>query len=378
MTTDQTLYAFYDLAVSPATYDFLTFLILTEHERQRLGCSAVHLVFVPGHEAGFRTGDLGTYRRIGARQYNTESLRWRLRNILLPGSWLLPACRQVTACATREEAYTIRKCLAKRIFPADYDLHTPRPFYGWRHFFDYTERSPFVASLAAPPQARAYVDQWQDRCTDGRKIITITLRECPYEPGRNSNLSAWGAFIKTLDQAVYYPVIIRDMDTAFAPLPADLQEVPVFPEAVWNLEIRAALYEAGYLNLYVNNGPAMVSLFNRTTRMLIFKIITESCGATSSAYFHSAGITPGAQYRILTPYQKLIWSDDQTKVLVREFKKLVSVIGFYENASLQQLTRFFSEFEAQGDLGKAEWISSLAVIHHAENAADMVRSMIAR
>ena len=50
----RTLFAFYDLQVSPITFDFLWFLVGADLERRRRGLDAVHVVIVPGRAAGLR------------------------------------------------------------------------------------------------------------------------------------------------------------------------------------------------------------------------------------------------------------------------------------------------------------------------------------
>ena len=65
----RTLFAFYDLQVSPITFDFLWFLVGADLERRRRGLEAVHVVIVPGRAGGAapRAGGLrGRRRRRGA------------------------------------------------------------------------------------------------------------------------------------------------------------------------------------------------------------------------------------------------------------------------------------------------------------------------
>lgn len=369
MKAQQTLYAFYDLAVSPATFDFVVFLMLAEHARKERGLAGIHPVIVPGYENGFRAGDLATYHRIGAINYNAESLRWRLRNIIIPACGLLPACGQISVCGTREEAAAMLRHLAVETFPAGYDPADPKPSYGWRLYFDTTDARAATVSLKAAAPALAHVKKFFQQHACKRKVVSITLRECDHEPDRNSSLEDWGAFASRLDSKMYCPVLIRDNGAAYRSLPAGLRECVVFPEAAWNLEIRAALYEQSYINMFVNNGPAMLSLFNRRSRTLIFKIITESCGSTSSRYFESVGIKPGQQYRFMTPVQKLVWEKDTFDVIWREFALLVETIDWFENAPLETLRQRFDAFIAQKDYGKAEWIAKLTAKRFGNQAA---------
>ena len=85
----EVLYAFYDLSVSPATFDIIVFLILAEISRVRQNCDCMHIVIVPGHEQGFQRGSLKNYRATGHKNANYEYMSWRRDNILLPSCSLI-------------------------------------------------------------------------------------------------------------------------------------------------------------------------------------------------------------------------------------------------------------------------------------------------
>ena len=53
-TNDGTLHLFYDLAVSPITFDFAWALTLAEHERIKRRLRRIHVVIVPGWDEGLR------------------------------------------------------------------------------------------------------------------------------------------------------------------------------------------------------------------------------------------------------------------------------------------------------------------------------------
>ena len=50
---DSILYCFYDLAVAPASYDFLQFMQSSDLHRKRYGLDRVFFIFVPGPKNGF-------------------------------------------------------------------------------------------------------------------------------------------------------------------------------------------------------------------------------------------------------------------------------------------------------------------------------------
>ncbi len=322
------LYAFYDLAVSPATFDIVWFLVLAELQRKQVGCPSLHIVIVPGPDAGFRAGDLEIYRRDdGIGYYDTDYMKWRLRNILVSCCWLISSCQQVTVCTSRKEAQAFQASLTRYIFPKWYTVRFPKEKYNMSHVVAAASKGVVLPTVQATPQARRFVSDWIQLKAGVRKVITITLRESPYMQDRNSNLEAWGAFVRSLNPSIYCPVVIRDTETAIKLLPSDLDGLLVFPEVVWNVELRAALYELSYLNMSVSNGPFMLCVLNPRARYLMFKILIPSYGATSERYFLIQGVEPGSQLPWASPFQRYVWEDDRLEVIQEAFREMCERIG---------------------------------------------------
>ena len=77
-----TLYCFYDMEVSPASYDFFTFLHSAEICRLRRGFGSIKLILVKGSNFDFRHDEIRT------RSQNETFFQ----NVILPGISLLPSC----------------------------------------------------------------------------------------------------------------------------------------------------------------------------------------------------------------------------------------------------------------------------------------------
>ncbi len=296
------LFAFYDLQVAPATFDIVKFLVLAELERQQAGCDSLHIVIVPGPDEGFRGKDLKIYRELGA-DFDIGYMQYRLRNLLVPCCWLIPSCSGVSVCGSRCEAERIS---AECKFPKEYTVQSP--------VGKFREEDIMVTdlpSIEATPQALYYVKQWLPA---GRKVVTISLRETPYESVRNTDAQNWIAFANSLDKSVYAPIIIRDMESAFR---YEL-EAPVFPEIPWSIELRIALYELSYLNMFINlSGLSNLAIFNQKTRLLLFKPLAAP---SYEAYWRSQGLELGSQMPQMAAFQRLVWEDDNLEVICREFK----------------------------------------------------------
>lgn len=317
-----TLYAFYDLAVSPATYDIVAFLVLAELRRREVRCTQVHVVIVPGPNEGFRDD---------VTPYDAGDKQWRLRQILVPCCWLVPSCRQVTVCTSRDEARALQVAVARHVFPRGYTVRCPIEKYYFSHIVEATNGGAILPSIEATAQARRFIGDWIARWADGRKLVTITLRESSYQQTRNSSMKEWAAFVRGLDRSKYLPVVIRDIERAFEGHPPGFDGAALFNEVVWNVELRAALYESSFLNLMVNNGPALLCLLNGKCRYIMFKL-APGCGAASEHFWRNVGIEPGRQLPMATKFQRIVWEDDTFETIRRAFADMSAEIERSEGA----------------------------------------------
>ncbi|MDP6566870.1 MAG: hypothetical protein QF578_18725, partial [Alphaproteobacteria bacterium] len=239
------LYAFYDLEITWATYDSINFLVLADIERERRGLEHVHVVIVPGRTNGFQ--DTAEYP-----DFNKE---WRQRQIVISGIGLLPSARGHTVCQSRSQAEQLRRELARHVFPATYTVDEPYTDIYFATIVEHDAAGRRVDRLQAPAAARAEMRTWLDRIAHGRRVVTITLRECIYDDYRNSLTDNWLAFAREIQAEGFCPVIVRDTETTFETLPPEFDGLPVCPQAAVNMELRAALYAEAYLNTGINQGP---------------------------------------------------------------------------------------------------------------------------
>ena len=91
------LYAFYDLQMSPVTFDFFQFLILADLDRRARGLGKLHVVIIP------EATDIR--KKFVLDRFDEVDMNWRIRQILVPGCSLMPSCGGlVTVCGSRTEA----------------------------------------------------------------------------------------------------------------------------------------------------------------------------------------------------------------------------------------------------------------------------------
>lgn len=318
---DGVLYAFYDLSVYGFSYDFIVYLLLADSYRAKNKLTSIHIIFVPGRDGKFRSAPAET------NDLGEVNLLWRLRNLLVPSCWLLPSCDGVTVCSSRDEAIAIRRYIARHIYPAGYvDGFSRKRDAGVYLVKDYNHGLP-LPQLQATIAAKYYVRQWIETRAQGRKVVTITLRESTYSKERNSNVKAWVEFIHSIDLTVYYPIVVRDTERAMGGSISGLSDNQNFSDVCWNVDLRLALYELSYVNMMVNNGPGALVIFGTRIPYLYFKVLTPQFRSTSEDFFRTyIGVEPGQAFPWSTKWQRWIWEDDSLPVLTREFEKMCADI----------------------------------------------------
>ncbi len=315
----KTLYLFYDLEISPVTFNFCETLSVANLHKNRLGLQYLYVVFVPGPYHGLRK-ESEDYERI----IDVHSRLWRKRNILFPLTGLMPSCVGFTDCATRKEAeHIITQIPHHNVYPPSYSTMFPTcvSFYEGAQ-----SHSLNTMALKATTCAMQYIAEWLKSRLLGRKLIVITLRQYSYMAARNSNLEAWENFSKSLDPQLYFVVIVPDTETALQKPEPKLSAFEHFREACFNIELRAALYESAYLNLSVNTGPFILCVLNKQCRYILFKIITESVPQTTKAAQIAHGFMPGHPPAFAQPYQAWVWEDDTEQTIQREFLRMCKIL----------------------------------------------------
>jgi len=101
-------------------------------------------------------------------------------------------------------------------------------------------------------------------------MVVINLRESARSPDSNSDRLAWGQFAQYLQEAGCFPVLLHDIDTALDPTPPEFDGIQGFPVAVFNLELRVALFELAHICTFVSTGPSTLAFYNKNIRYLYF------------------------------------------------------------------------------------------------------------
>ncbi len=291
-TPDPTLgpdYVCYNIAGMPVSYDFVPWVINQEMRRQRLKAP-------PPLKVGFWFG------QDGESGLETEYRSTMFTHVVQPILNLIGAVEDKRA--------VLGLC--------DQDSKEFAPF---RTLVQAARAGESVPKLKARPQVIEQVRKW----LDGRRPITITLREAEHWRHRNSNRVAWVAFANDLKKEGKHVIFVRD--TARANEPIEGQET--CPLASVNLEVRVALYEEAEANLFISNGPASLAWFG--TRPYLQFVSLDEDGAfaagTSRWWEEYCDMKPGDNYPWAAElYQRLIWDLDTYQNIHKAWKELDDAI----------------------------------------------------
>ena len=313
-STPNALYAFYDLKVSGADFDFFGFLMPAEWTRRQIKADHLHLVFVFAENKNFLPG----------RQHDQVHRNWRLNNLILPCVALLPSAKTITICTTREEAQALYDRVKGPIFPEGYTVKDPvgRWEPSWNLLL--ANQGHNVKYLEATQQSRDYIDGWAERERGDKKMIVITLRKSSHQKQRNMDYNEWSILANNLRDEGYFVVIVPDTEQAMGIMPPEFFSFPSMPPAAMNLELRMALYEAAYLCLFVSNGPAAMAFYNRNVQFIQFLAKEFIYDSSHLERFH--GILIGHDDPSLNTFQHLVWKEHTADIMYEEFCKMTSLI----------------------------------------------------
>jgi tetratricopeptide (TPR) repeat protein len=310
------LTAFYDLSVSPTGFDFAVFVTLAEMARRRSAEPDFRVVFVPAERSGFWSNE----------SYDDQYKAWRVYHLLIPLLTLFPACSGVTVCSARADAKPIVLSAAPSIFPEGYTLETaPAEAYQWFELIAASACGESLPGWRAPPTAETFVDEWLARRANGRKVVTITLREARYHTEQNSNLKAWAGFARLLDTATFLPVFIRDTERALESVPKEIRDFEIFEAAAFNVALRAALYLKSFINLMAATGPMTLAWLHPDCNVLVFKLLNFRDFRGTPISIRGLGFEPGFQPSFFSSGQRIIWQDDEGPAIKQAFAEAAQI-----------------------------------------------------
>lgn len=163
----------------------------------------------------------------------------------------------------------------------------------------------------------------KDNYPDRKGSVTITLREAPHWPHRNSNLEAWRRFARWLVDRGEHVIFVRDTAKADEALPG----FATYPPGSRWLHNRMDLYHGARANLGVSNGPMSLCWFTDKP-WLQFIALNEDGHPywpnTPKYWREIHGIEAGGQWPWARPGQRLVWGEDSFDNLVEAWERHVA------------------------------------------------------
>ncbi|MHC5035115.1 MAG: hypothetical protein ACYTFZ_08770, partial [Planctomycetota bacterium] len=216
--------AVYDLAWNSPTWDFVIALATMEIERLRRGEDDLELIIAPGPVEGFREHT--------TPPVEPEKREQMLANVVMPVTTMLPSLVSVERATKRNGLHGL--------------FGFGKPMVGINKQVD-ALTSPSGRCLVCHGESDPY-------------LVTITLREAPYHPGRNSNLRTWLTVAGHLKERGHRVIFLRDgwqvdqrRDGWREAEPLDGFETA--PVASVYADQRAFLYRRAMLNIMTTHGP---------------------------------------------------------------------------------------------------------------------------
>ena len=302
--TAKKCYAIYDLSLCPATFDFYKFIRIARevYFEEYDTCQPIVAIVAADSEDGFRSDHPCD---------DTTRKQLRLSTILEPLTQIFFPESEFAYFKSRPaiDATAI-------FFPEGYTMQRPIACYSDGFFWqEITRRWPLTA---LPPAGSSAARDWLlNHGLRPDNTITITLRNSPIQPERNSSLPDWQAFAKYLSHQGRDVVIIPDA--------YDQDECldwagTVCPLAAADLKFRWALMNTAKLNCFVNNGPASMLWAVPGIDYLCWKILVPE-STSANADFHAAhnryfgDNVPYAEQR-----QKQVWLTDRIDHLIQAYE----------------------------------------------------------
>lgn len=317
------LVAICDFSLLPMSFDTFNFLIVADEMRRRENFEWLDVIFVADHQDPLQDGLDETFP-IKAKDY-----RVFVHNLGLETTKLLPNCRNVHFFTSRRDFVSFWELNLKKqnIYPAQYSPYHPdyeitpgqAPGYSPVHIFGPENNDAHLAQRIVPPDK--YVEQarrWLEGVAGGRVVVTLTLRETPYTPDRNSNIAEWQKLVDHHDHGKVLFVVLRDFFSVFAPPVISGENVVECSEAVLNVCFRAAIYQEADFNMHMNGGAAVVCFFNPLTRYVTFNVGQEATSSRVEDVKFQWGVDQNQNLPGAGPFQKWVWEQDDFAVLERE------------------------------------------------------------
>lgn len=314
--------AFLDLDSVAMTYNVFEFLELAEHELIFKGCSSAEIVVLTSSRNFLSVYETTEY----AKTFGSASREWRLWNIIIPAISLYPYFKKISITKDRTKVSEYKRDVI--IFPENYHPSLIKEIDVKKLYTHYLISPDKLRGITVPFAAKEQIGKFIEKYKlNQSKIVTVTIRAQQYDPARNTNLEAWNDLATWLDSHKFKLVVVPDADSLYS-IPyeryANLSPL-IKKEFCFNIQLRAALYETAFINFFVNNGPSILSTFNRKSSYVIMNFLSEGSVVTNKDQLKALG---HLKYEDRLPWaknnQKICRHPESLDTLIDQFKSFLS------------------------------------------------------
>ena len=322
---DLVVHAIYDTEKNPISYDIAFFLQAAEIFRKISGAAYLFVSIVWPDDILEIPGIPESYNLA----VDAHAKSFRMVHIALQMSQLIPTSGifQIKDRKFISAPLEILKNSRVITYPSPDNTH---------HSIYYrlvNENPNLMDGFSASHAARRYIHEWLKTLPgQPKKILCITLRQYAYDTQRNSNLEAWQEFLGRVDSNEYSVVVVPDTDRFADQEPLFGGRYPVFVPACFDADLRFALYEIAFLNMFVNNGPGSAATLSRKIRYLMFKMLAPDVPHCTEEVLMQLGFTPGKSPTYAGEFQKWVWTEDNVETLWLEFCAMQEKINFWSDS----------------------------------------------
>ena len=316
------LKCFYDLHVSPSTYDFFTFLISAEICRIRRGYSSIILFILKGPNNGFRLDSKN-------RTYDHD-LEF-LQNVILPGISLLPSCNGYFW--SDRYIFSELKFNEAEVFPRGYLINRPIAEYIGRELVTAKIRGDKYSYFISPNHMKNKAELYFQNNFPNKKIVTLTSRELVRgDPNgtRSIKKEVWENVSEKMQLEGYQLLIIRDTEKAFEAKNL-IENIPEIPMASLNISYRLASYEKSFLNFVKSNGPGILHLFSKANSVYFNEFDNDYIPTSEEWYKINYGMIKGCNFPMTTNNIDYKWDQEN----VQNVMDSISKIKLFRNKKIQ-------------------------------------------
>ena len=269
----------YDLSGDPICFDFLPWLVSAEIRRRIEGAPAPLKVAFVRHPTSLTS---------------ITDQKWKfLNNVMRPMLELFGAVESGDAANGRHEEFLGLKPISEA----------------------YLSGVP-VPQMQVPAEAMTRMAD----ALNGRKPVTITLRESGAFAHRNSDLGEWDKFATWLSRQGEDVVIVRDTAKATELF----GNFDICPEASVDLHMRAALYKQAKCNCFVTNGPWGLAYFTEVPWLMLASIDDSQPEAFNRPKWWQdfMGLNGDRQLPWASPQQRIVYDKDSFEVMKKAWLDL--------------------------------------------------------